>query len=206
MGNVVQIISNSRDVDMVEIDFDKLPQTTIDNLNDYVTSCKPRRSNRKSKAELNREKQMIIENAILNKIEDNLEVRSFPGKGRGIIGTKDFQPGEFVVEYIGDLIDKEEALKREQEYSEDVNVGSYMYLFDHGGKTWCIDATKETPHLGRLINHSRRGNLVTKTYTVNNGLHLIFLAKQFIKAGVEMDFDYNDRRKESIRQNPWLRL
>lgn len=206
MGNVVEIIKNNKDEDMVEIDYNELPQNTIVSLVEYVTRCKPRRSNRKSQHEINREKQMIVENAILNKIEDNLEVQIFPVKGRGIIATKEFQAGDFVVEYIGDIIDKTEALRRELEYSQDDSIGSYMYFFDHGNRTYCVDATKETPHLGRLINHSRKGNLTPKPYTTNSGLHLIFLANQFIKAGVELMFDYNDRRKESIRQNPWLKL
>lgn len=36
--------------------------------------------------------------------------------------------GEFVVEYIGDLMDVTEPMKKE--YSNDVNIGFYMYYFN----------------------------------------------------------------------------
>lgn len=39
--------------------------------------------------------------------------------------------GEFVVEYIGDLITVSEAKEREQIYAEDDNTGCYMYYFKH---------------------------------------------------------------------------
>ena len=41
--------------------------------------------------------------------------------------------GSFVVEYDGDLITKEEASKREEQY-EKGTYGSYMYYFKHLGK------------------------------------------------------------------------
>lgn len=45
--------------------------------------------------------------------------------------TRKFARGEFVVEYIGDLIDMAEAKLREQEYAEDDSTGCYMYYFKH---------------------------------------------------------------------------
>lgn len=59
------------------------------------------------------------------------KVRVFPNKGRGIVTTRSFQRGEFVVEYTGDLISMAEANDREAKYSADDNTGCYMYYFKH---------------------------------------------------------------------------
>lgn len=69
-----------------------------------------------------------------------------------------------------------------------------------------IDATKETGRLGRLVNHSRYGNLTTKTVSINNKPHLVLIAKDLIQEGVEILYDYGDRSKESLVNHPWLNL
>lgn len=57
------------------------------------------------------------------------QVRSIKSKGRGVFATHDFHRGEFVVEYSGELIDIQEAYRREEEYEQDENTGCYMYYF-----------------------------------------------------------------------------
>lgn len=69
-----------------------------------------------------------------------------------------------------------------------------------------IDATAETGKLGRLVNHSRNGNLLTKVITVNNRPHLILIAKDNIPIGTELTYDYGDRSKEALLHHPWLAL
>jgi len=56
------------------------------------------------------------------------------GKGSGVIATQPFLKGEFVCEYSGDLISRQEAEKREQQYSKDPSIGSYMFYFTHKSK------------------------------------------------------------------------
>lgn len=58
-------------------------------------------------------------------------MKIFPGKGRGIVTTQEFKKGEFVVEYVGELIDAPTARKRDALYSQDQNTGCYMYYFDY---------------------------------------------------------------------------
>ena len=58
-------------------------------------------------------------------------MQHFKGKGRGIVTTKNFAKGEFVVEYIGDLIEHTEAKRRESIYAKDKSFGCYMYYFQH---------------------------------------------------------------------------
>lgn len=69
-----------------------------------------------------------------------------------------------------------------------------------------VDATAESNKLGRLVNHSRNGNLVTRIIEVKNKPHLILIAKEDIPPGVELSYDYGDRSKEALRNHPWLAL
>lgn len=90
-----------------------------------------RRSVRKTKKAVELEQLRNIEAAIRNEQEDGLIVKEFIHKGRGIMAARHFTKGEFVIEYIGDLIDMTEANKREQLYAKDENTGCYMYYFKH---------------------------------------------------------------------------
>lgn len=67
-----------------------------------------------------------------------------------------------------------------------------------------VDATAETGKLGRLVNHSRNGNLVTRTILVDQKPRLALIAKVDIKKGDELLYDYGDRSKESLEHHPWL--
>lgn len=90
-----------------------------------------RRSVRKTKKAVEQEQLRNIEAAIRNEQEDGLVVQEFPHKGRGIMAARRFTKGEFVIEYIGDLITMTEANRREQLYAKDENTGCYMYYFKH---------------------------------------------------------------------------
>lgn len=95
-----------------------------------------RRSVRKTQKAIEEEQTRYIEKAIDEQRQDGLSIREFEGKGRGIVAARPFQRGEFVVEYIGELIDPIEAEKREEEYMENVNFGCYMYYFKHKEQQW----------------------------------------------------------------------
>ncbi|VDM36611.1 unnamed protein product, partial [Hydatigera taeniaeformis] len=127
-------------------------------------------------------------------------------KGRGVITTRSFSPGEFVVEYVGELISGSEARAREAEYNKDPSVGSFMFFFCHGNQRYCVDATEETGKLGRLINHSRlHPNCVVKVIPINGVPHLALFAKTEIPPGEELLYDYGDRGKASLTAHPWLK-
>ncbi|KAL5240831.1 hypothetical protein ACI65C_008241 [Semiaphis heraclei] len=170
-----------------------------------VTAFFPiRRSARKSKNIVNEEKQLALEEAIASQNEDGLKITVFPNKGRGIIAGKDFARGEYVVEYSGELICIQEARKREAIYSQDTTTGCYMYYFKYGSTHYCIDATPESSRLGRLVNHSRFGNLVPKVVEVAGRPRIVLIAKSDIKRDEELTYDYGDRSKESLINHPWL--
>ncbi|KAL4142635.1 hypothetical protein QTP88_005054 [Uroleucon formosanum] len=178
---------------------------TSNNKQQKVTAFFPiRRSARKTKNVVNEEKQLALEEAIASQNEDGLKITVFPNKGRGILAGRDFTRGEYVVEYSGELINIQEARKREAIYSQDTSTGCYMYYFKYGSTHYCIDATPESSRLGRLVNHSRFGNLVPKIVEVAGLPRIILIAKYDIKRDEELTYDYGDRSKESLINHPWL--
>ncbi|XP_053435720.1 N-lysine methyltransferase KMT5A-like [Nycticebus coucang] len=164
-----------------------------------------RRSSRKSKAELQSEERKRIDELIESGKEEGMKIDLIDGKGRGVIATKQFSRGDFVVEYHGDLIEITDAKKREALYAQDPSTGCYMYYFRYLSKSYCVDATRETNRLGRLINHSKRGNCQTKLHGINGVPHLILFASRDIEAGEELLYDYGDRSKASTEAYPWLK-
>ncbi|XP_015914152.1 N-lysine methyltransferase KMT5A [Parasteatoda tepidariorum] len=165
-----------------------------------------RRSNRKTFNSVMKEKHKNVENAILCAKEDGFEIREFPEKGRGVVTTKPLKRGDFVLEYHGELIDYTEACKRERLYAMKENTGCYMYYFKYRNKRYCIDATKESGRLGRLVNHSKKGNLKTQPIFLQDCPHLALFAGKDIEAGEELTYDYGDRSKEALEFHPWLAL
>ena len=59
----------------------------------------------------------------------------FENKGRGVVATQQFKKGDFVIEYLGELISTLEAKKREELYAE-IEAGCYMYYFKHNGQQY----------------------------------------------------------------------
>ncbi|XP_038142917.1 N-lysine methyltransferase KMT5A-A [Cyprinodon tularosa] len=174
--------------------------------NRKVTDFYPiRRSSRKSKTELKWEQKKLIDDLITNGIEEGMEVQHIEGKGRAVFATRCFQKGDFIVEYHGDLLQITDAKKREAEYAQNPATGCYMYYFQYLCKTYCVDATKETGRMGRLINHSKNGNCQTKLHDINGVPHLILVASRDIDKGEEFLYDYGDRSKASIAAHPWLK-
>ncbi|KAL7392090.1 hypothetical protein ABVT39_019483 [Epinephelus coioides] len=174
--------------------------------NRKVTDYYPiRRSNRKTKAELKSEEHRHIDDLIKNDIEEGMKIKHIEGKGRGIFAADGFKKGDFVVEYHGDLLELAEAKKRETQYALDPQKGCYMYYFQYQSRTYCVDATEESGRLGRLINHSKNGNLQTRLHPIDGTPHLILVASRDIEAEEELLYDYGDRSKASVMAHPWLK-
>ncbi|KAM7538422.1 hypothetical protein Aperf_G00000066361 [Anoplocephala perfoliata] len=165
-----------------------------------------RRTARQFANDLKQQKEAEIVSAIVKGEECGMKVILTEEKGRGVITTRTFTEGEFVVEYIGELISGREARIREAEYRKDPTIGSFMFFFSHGGQRYCVDATKETEKLGRLINHSRQHpNCVVKVVPIDGIPRLALFAKTEIPPGEELLYDYGDHSKESLLAHPWLK-
>uniref|UniRef100_A0A8D2AH50 N-lysine methyltransferase KMT5A n=1 Tax=Sciurus vulgaris TaxID=55149 RepID=A0A8D2AH50_SCIVU len=152
------------------------------------------RSSRKSKAELQSAERKRIDERIKSEKEEGMKIDLIDGKGRGVIATKQFSRGDFVVEYHGDLNEITEAKKRQALYPPDPSTGCYVYYFQYLSKTYCVDAAaRETNRLGRLINHSQRGNCQTKLHDMDGVPHLVLIASRDLAAGEELLYHCGDQ-------------
>jgi histone-lysine N-methyltransferase SETD8 len=139
-----------------------------------------------------------------NDFQLGLEIKFCPVKGRCIFATKGFKKGEYVVEYAGELITKQEANKRDNAYANS-GRGCFLLQFEHQGKVLFLDATYESGRLGRLVNHSsRKPNCYIKKVVASGQPHIFLVAKQDICAGTELLWNYGERRKNILKYNTWL--
>ncbi|CAD6190289.1 unnamed protein product [Caenorhabditis auriculariae] len=182
-------------------------QAVKDVSNHKITEFFPvRRSSRKTSKQIEEEERDALRDAVLTGGNEKfLDVYKDPLKGRGIRAGRNFEKGDFVVEYKGEMLEYSAAKTLEEKYANDSSIGSYMYFFTYNNKKWCIDATKESPYKGRLINHSMlRPNLRTKVVEFDGKHHLILVAKRNIEIDEELLYDYGDRTAATIAKNPWL--
>ena len=134
--------------------------------------------------------------------------------GRGVFCTSSIQKGDYVLEYRGTRLNEQESKTRHNEIGDTgiINILDsfinfiyhigYIFWFKNDGKWICIDATSESSHPGRLVNHSKlRPNLIVKCINT----HLVFVALDNIKAGSQLLFDYNDNRPDVINDNIWMK-
>ncbi|XP_013889439.1 N-lysine methyltransferase SETD8-A [Austrofundulus limnaeus] len=110
-------------------------------------------------------------------------------KGRGVFATVNFQKGDFVVEYRGELIHYEESQRRRRIYHHKAAV--FMFDFYWNDKQWCIDASLEDGSFGRLVNDEHiNPNCKMKKITVNAKPHLCLFALRDINPGEEITYNY----------------
>ncbi|XP_072262668.1 histone-lysine N-methyltransferase NSD2 isoform X2 [Pyxicephalus adspersus] len=109
------------------------------------------------------------------------------GKGWGLIATRDIKKGEFVNEYVGELIDEEECMNRIRHAQENDIMHFYMLTID---KDRIIDAGPKGNY-SRFMNHSCQPNCETQKWTVNGDTRVGLFAVRDIPAGEELTFNYN---------------
>ncbi|CAL8462433.1 g1966 [Coccomyxa elongata] len=119
-----------------------------------------------------------------------LEKRRAGAKGFGLFATEDLLAGQFIIEYIGEVLEEEEYLRRKDFYQES---GQRHYYFMNIGNGEVIDAARKGA-LGRFINHSCNPNCETQKWVVRGELAIGLYALKDIPAGVELTFDYNFER------------
>ncbi|TNN17525.1 Histone-lysine N-methyltransferase NSD2 [Schistosoma japonicum] len=108
-------------------------------------------------------------------------------RGWGLKTMTAIRAGEFVNEYIGDLIDEDEANRRLRFAHENNITNYYMMKLD---SQRIIDAGPKG-NLSRFMNHSCDPNLNTQKWTVNGDNRIGLFAVRDISAGEELTFNYN---------------
>ncbi|KAL3848867.1 hypothetical protein ACJIZ3_010749 [Penstemon smallii] len=114
-----------------------------------------------------------------------LEIFKTKSRGWGLRSRSSISSGDFICEYIGELLQDKEAEQR---------IGQDEYLFDISNDSFAIDAAKYG-NIGRFINHSCSPNLYAQKVLYDHNdkrmPHIMFFATKNIPTLREITYDYN---------------
>ncbi|XP_053575241.1 LOW QUALITY PROTEIN: histone-lysine N-methyltransferase, H3 lysine-36 specific [Bombina bombina] len=116
-----------------------------------------------------------------------VEIFRTGSRGWGLRCKTDIKKGEFVNEYVGEMIDEEECRARIRYAQEHDITNFYMLTLD---KDRVIDAGPKG-NFARFMNHSCQPNCETQKWTVNGDTRVGLFALCDVKAGTELTFNYN---------------
>ena len=114
--------------------------------------------------------------------------------GYGTFTLRDRYPHEFLLEYRGELIDS-----AEWRIATGASNPSFMFFFRFYEKNYCIDGTNSSG-LARMVNDlpHQVANCYMKKVVVAKAPHIFLFAKEYIKSGEELRYDYRD-----VKNMPW---
>ena len=119
-----------------------------------------------------------------------LDIRRTGKKGHGLFTKQALRKGEFIVEYVGEVLHEDEYRARKNRYEAE---GKRHYYFMTLSSSETIDAA-ERGNAGRFLNHSCQPNCETQKWMVNGELCIGIYALEPIAADEELTFDYNFER------------
>ncbi|RWS26986.1 histone-lysine N-methyltransferase NSD2-like protein [Leptotrombidium deliense] len=105
----------------------------------------------------------------------------------GLKTLHDIKKQQFVIEYVGELIDEEECERRLKKMIDNDESKFYFLTID---KDTIIDAGPKG-NLARFMNHSCSPNCETQKWVVNGVTRVGLFALHDIPAGSELTFNYN---------------
>ncbi|XP_019463712.1 PREDICTED: histone-lysine N-methyltransferase ASHH2-like isoform X2 [Lupinus angustifolius] len=108
-------------------------------------------------------------------------------KGYGLKALEDIAEGQFLIEYVGEVLNMHAYEARQREYALRGHRHFYFMTLD-GSEV--IDASAKG-NLGRFINHSCDPNCRTEKWMVNGEICIGLFAVKNIKQDEELTFDYN---------------
>ncbi|XP_016107834.1 N-lysine methyltransferase SETD8-like [Sinocyclocheilus grahami] len=154
---------------------------------------------------------VIIASVVQQKWE-GLAIKSFEGKGKGVIATMEFKRNQVVCDYHGEVVSKQEGERRLETLTGEP---SYLFFFKgKGGKPLCIDAQKfpcdchpDQETYGRRMNHSHSKNNVRPQRVSLKFLDgprecVLFFALRDIAVSEELLWDYGVR-SSSFQGEGW---
>jgi histone-lysine N-methyltransferase SETD2 len=119
-----------------------------------------------------------------------LDIARTGRKGHGLFAKQGLRKGQFIIEYIGEVLHEDEYRVRKQRY-EDEARRHYYFMTLSSSET--IDAA-ERGNAGRFLNHSCSPNCETQKWMVNGELCIGIYALTDVKQSDELTFDYNFER------------
>lgn len=114
------------------------------------------------------------------------EIIDMQSKGFGLIALEPIKQSDFVIEYVGEVIDDEECERRIR--LSQANGEKHFYLMEIS-KDAVIDARYRS-NSARFLNHSCEPNCETQKWNVNGCIRVGIFALRDIEAGEELTMDY----------------
>lgn len=122
---------------------------------------------------------------IQNKEYAKLDVLHTPGKGHGLFAAENLTKQQFLMEYVGELINNEEFTRRSGDRSRQME---HQYIMQLKNGVY-LDAGRKGS-ISRFINHSCEPNCYVEVWTVQNRLRVGIFTMCGIDSGTELTFDY----------------
>ncbi|KAF7457171.1 Histone-lysine N-methyltransferase [Cryptosporidium felis] len=146
----------------------------------------------------------------------NLKVVDTGEKGLGVVTLMNIPKDTFIIEYVGEVLERKCYLKRVEEYKQrelDSRRKSHLINGDYDQTTcyeseisenlkerhwycmeiendYIIDSTKKG-NISRLINHSCDPNCIAQKWIVRNECRVGIFSKRDISPGEELTYDYS---------------
>ncbi|KAB5536105.1 set domain-containing protein, partial [Coniochaeta sp. 2T2.1] len=105
-------------------------------------------------------------------------------KGYGLCAVAPIDPCQFIIEYVGEIIDERGLAARMEEYE----LEKHFYIMELKAG-WYIDASKKG-NLARFINHSCDPNCRADKWSVGGTERIGIFAERAVQRGEELTFDY----------------
>jgi len=141
-------------------------------------------------------KQFCSNRMFQNQDYADIEVFETEWKGFGVRARQEIPKGTFIMEYIGEVINRKQFIKRADKYAK--RQVKHFYFMELSKEKYIDAATMG--NISRFLNHSCDPNCETQKWTVNGELRVGFFSKQDIKEGEELNFDYRFERYGSSAQ------
>ncbi|KAJ0399493.1 hypothetical protein P43SY_003370 [Pythium insidiosum] len=125
--------------------------------------------------------------AIKRRETKRVRVEYIPGPGFGLFADETIEAGEFIIEYVGEVIDDAECERRLIKHRDAGETHFYMLEIE---KDVVIDARYRSND-ARFINHSCDPNSVTQKWNVDGLRRIGIFARRRILAHEEITIDYN---------------
>lgn len=117
-----------------------------------------------------------------------------PIHGTGVFAARNIMRGEIIAEYLGEIIDKDEAFKRgsKRELDAKIDGSGSVYIFELNDE-FDLDGNFEYNE-ARLINHACRPN----SEAVLDGMRIFFHATSNIPKDAEILYNYSYRFEDCL--------
>lgn len=132
--------------------------------------------------------------SLQNKEYAQLDVFRTKEKGMGIRARGDISAGSFLIEYVGEILNKKQFKKRAKKYK-----GNKHHYIMQLNKNQFIDSTRKG-NLSRFINQACEPNSEAQRWMVNGEYCIGIFSKQEIKAKEEITLNYRYETDENMSQ------